>query len=170
MLLKIHGLMAALIAIDFALKKWAAAYLYGKGTITLINGLLALTYVENRGAAFGMFSGKQLFLIIVSVGIIVLLEYYLIKTRPQSKLMQLTIVLVVSGGIGNLVDRVFQGFVIDYIDINQLFSFPVFNFADICVTIGEFLLIFLMFYGERKEAEDILPEEEETDLDSRKEK
>ena len=151
MLLKIHGLMAILVAIDFALKKWAANALQGKGTITLIEGLLGLTYVENRGAAFGMLSGKQTLLILLSVGIIILLEYYLIKEKPKNKLAQLTIALVVAGGVGNLIDRAFQGFVIDYIDINQLFSFPMFNFADICVTIGEALLIFLLFYGEYKE-------------------
>ncbi len=143
--------MAILVAIDFALKKWAAAYLYGNGTITLIDGLLALTYVENRGAAFGMLSGRQNLLILLSVAIIILLEYYLIKEKPKNKLTQLTIALVVAGGVGNLIDRALQGFVIDYIDINQLFTFPMFNFADICVTVGEALLIFLIFYGEYKE-------------------
>ena len=143
--------MALLVACDFALKQWAVAALKGQESITLIKGLLELTYVENRGAAFGMLSGKQTFLILLSVAIIVLLEYYLIKEKPKNKLAQLTVALVVAGGIGNLIDRAFQGFVVDYISVNPLFSFPVFNFADICVTVGEALLILLIVLSEVKE-------------------
>lgn len=167
MLLKIHAVIALLVAIDYALKAWAVAALKGKETIILINGLLGLTYVENRGAAFGIFSGKQTMLIILSVAIIAVLEYYLIKEKPKSPLVLSTITLVIAGGLGNLIDRVIQGYVVDYIDVNQLFSFPMFNFADCCVTVGEALIILIIVMSEVKERKEKkllsekLPDEED---------
>lgn len=145
-----HAFIAILIISDQFIKMWCLRVLKPIGSINLIEGFLSFTYVENRGAAFGIFSGKQIMLIVVTTCIIVALEYYLFKTEHGDKWIIASLSMIIAGGAGNLIDRVLRGFVVDYIDINQLVSYPMFNLADCSVVVGEVILITVLFYGEYK--------------------
>ena len=115
---------AALIGIDQAIKLWATNVLQPVGAMPLIPHVVELRFVLNPGMAFSLLSGKQLFLIIAT-----------------------SIALILAGGIGNLIDRVLNGEVVDY--INLLFmQFAVFNFADICVCVGVGLWVLEIFLEE----------------------
>lgn len=107
--------------------------------ITIIPNFLNLTYTENTGAAFGI--GTNNIILIFSIIMVMALIYY-IKAKKIDN--QIPYMLIISGAIGNMIDRIFRGFVIDYIDVN-LFNFPNFNIADICIVIG-FLLLLIIFF------------------------
>lgn len=103
-------------------------------SVVLIDGVLNLTYVENTGGAFGI--GSNFILIfIISNSIVIGLLTIIIFLKKQELTMQTLIAIsaVIAGGISNLIDRIFRGYVIDYIDINPIIKYPVFNIADICV-------------------------------------
>ena len=106
-------------------------------SITLIPNFFNFTYTENLGGAFGLGKQQIIFLLslILTIGIII----YLIKNK--SKIINyIPFILIIAGSIGNLIDRIFRGYVIDFIDVN-IFNFPNFNIADICVVIGAIWLI-----------------------------
>ena len=110
-------------------------------SITIIPNFLSLDYTQNRGGAFGI--GNISIITIFSIAIIIGIIIFLIKENKKiSNLIPFTLIL--SGSIGNLIDRIFRGFVIDYIDVN-IFNFPNFNIADICIVTGVFLLIYIYF-------------------------
>ena len=124
-------------------------------TITIIPKLLSLTYVENIGAAFGIF-GERLILIGVNIVIIFAIIKLLASKKNQLvKSAKIGMSLVLAGGIGNLIDRIFRGYVIDYFDITQLFNYPVFNFADICIVLGVVILFVTILINIVKSQESI---------------
>lgn len=85
---------------------------------------------------------RQILIIIANIAIICVLLFFLIKNYKNiSNLIKVSLTMIISGGISNLIDRIFRGYVVDYIDINQIFNYPVFNIADICVVIGVILLV-----------------------------
>ena len=132
--------VAALIGIDQAIKLWAVGVLQPVGAMPLIPHVVELRFVLNQGMAFSLLSGKQLFLIIATSAALLAVAYGLFFRSRGKRLQQAALVLVLGGGIGNLIDRVLNGEVVDY--INLLFMrFAVFNFADICVCVGVGLLI-----------------------------
>lgn len=107
----------------------------------IINGVLNFTYCENRGIAFGIGQGgAKIFALITLLMIIVALIYIAFKFNKLKGLTVFGIALVISGGIGNLIDRLFRGYVIDYIDFSEIVDFPVFNFADICIVVGVIII------------------------------
>lgn len=130
---------AVLAGVDQLIKAWATAYLLPRTAITIWPGVLEFRYFLNDGMAFSMLSGKQTLLIVVtSVMLLGLCIYLLLRKMPL--LERIAWAMVVGGGVGNLIDRVLNGAVVDF--INPLFvNFAVFNFADICVTVGIGLLI-----------------------------
>lgn len=135
--------VALLVILDQAIKLWATAVLAPVGAMPLIPGVVELRYYLNDGAAFSSFSGQQLFLIVFTsvamVAIAAIAAYLLIK-RPARKLEYWAWVLVLAGGIGNWIDRVFNHQVVDY--INFLFiRFAIFNLADVLVCTGIGLLV-----------------------------
>lgn len=109
-------------------------------SVPIIDGVLQLTYVENEGAAFGSFKNMPWFFNTVSVIAIVLILGYLFLGRGTSRLQEIALLMIVSGGIGNMIDRVALKYVIDFIDF-CLIDFAVFNGADSFVCIGAGLLI-----------------------------
>jgi len=133
--------VAALVGIDQAIKLWAVQALAPVESITLIPHVLELRFVLNQGMAFSLLSGRQLFLILTTTAALLLF-------RSRGKLLQQTaFILVLAGGIGNLIDRVLNGEVVDY--INPLFiDFAVFNFADICVCVGVALWVLVILLEE----------------------
>lgn len=140
---------AVLVVIDQLLKAWATAELLPVGSMTLIPHVVELRYSLNEGMAFSLLWGKQGFLIAVtSVALLVLLGYLLLRKMPVLERIAWTMVL--GGGVGNLIDRIVSGQVVDY--INFLFmDFAIFNFADICVTVGVALLFVYVLWAELKD-------------------
>lgn len=108
---------------------------------TIINNILSFSYCENRGIAFGIFSGHvQLFSIITGIAVSLIIIAICINYKKISKLCTYGISLLLAGGIGNFIDRTFKGYVIDFIDFRKLINFPIFNFADICVVFGVIII------------------------------
>ena len=107
----------------------------------IINGVLNFTYCENRGIAFGIGQGgAKIFALMTLLMIIVALIYIAFKFNKLKDLTVFGIALVISGGIGKLIDRLFRGYVIDYIDFSEIVDFPIFNFADICIVVGVIII------------------------------
>lgn len=113
--------------------------LYPDGSFQVIENLFSLIYVENRGIAFGMFQGQQWLFVIVTMFLIVLLLYLYFKKKVSGRLFTASVIFIIGGGVGNMIDRIFRGFVIDFLSIS--FFPPVCNLADYFITIGAFLLI-----------------------------
>lgn len=142
-----------LIVSDQAVKYWAVHYLKEKGSIRFIHfgdfRILDLTYLENDGAMFGSMSGQRWFLIgftslMIAAGIFIM--FIMMK---RSKLLTSIIMLFLAGGIGNLIDRIRQGYVVDMFEV-KLFNFAIFNVADIYVTVAVALLIVYVLFIEPK--------------------
>lgn len=111
--------------------------------------IIGLRYVENRGAAFSSFEGARWFLIILTIILIVTLIMWIIKEKNKSPFMVYSGAAVIAGGLGNLIDRIRLGYVVDYIEV-RLFSFAIFNFADICVVLGAICLVVYICFIENK--------------------
>lgn len=159
MLIIILASTCFLIGIDQIIKVWAVENLVGQGSKQFIKignkEIINLRYLENDGALFGSFSGMRWLLIISVIILISACIFFLImnyKKMPKALILSLT--LVISGGMGNLIDRVFRdGIVVDYIEI-RLFNFAIFNFADCCVTIGAIMLaVYIIFFDKGKAKE-----------------
>ena len=115
-------------------------------SVTVIPFVLDFTYVENRGAAFGMLSDHRWIFMLVSVVFIALLTYVLVKSRKEHPLFTVSLSLVLGGGIGNMVDRIFLGYVVDFIEVTFV-DFAVFNIADSAITVGMIcLVVYLVFF------------------------
>lgn len=136
-----------LIGLDQLSKIWAINDLKAIGSIPIIQNVFHLTYVENRGAAFGMFQNNQIVFIIVAVVASIVGLYYIYK-KKLNLLGNISIVLIISGAIGNLIDRVRLGFVVDYFDFRFIWDY-VFNVADIFVVVGTILLCIYIIVFEK---------------------
>jgi signal peptidase II len=151
----------AVVALDIVTKEWAKSALDGRGTIPIIDGFLRLRYTENTGAAFGFFQGWGGALSIAAIAVVVAIVVSATRMGQGNRLVLLALGLITGGAIGNLIDRFRFGYVVDFVDaygvrteINDtIYSFPVFNFADSCITIGVILLIGISIFGMREEAE-----------------
>ena len=136
--------VAALVGIDQLIKLWASNVLQPVGAMPLIPHVVELRFVLNQGMACSLLSGKQLFLIIATSIALIFVAYGLFFRSRGRYLQQAALLLILAGGIGNLIDRVLNGEVVDY--INLLFMrFAVFNFADICVCVGVALWVLVIF-------------------------
>lgn len=144
-----------LIAADQYTKYLAVTYLSSGNTVDFIPGVLDFVYVENRGAAFGMLQDTRWFLIVITVLALIFVAVYAFTRKKRGPLLMSAVALIFAGGFGNMIDRVVNGYVVDF--IHTLFiRFPCFNVADICVTVGGVLLIcYLLFFSSpKKEADD----------------
>ena len=150
---------AGLAAIDQLIKFFAVTWLQDAGTVTLIPGLIDLVYVENTGAAWGLSAGNTWLLVVgTSLAIIAAVVFMLMK-KVQSPFLIWMISVVIGGGVGNLIDRIFRvdaagnHFVVDYLNFSFI-DFPVFNFADCCVVIGMIaIVIYILFFDGKKDKE-----------------
>ncbi len=138
---------AVLIIIDRISKIMAAKYLVGKGTVVIIPHLLGLQYLENTGMAFSMLSGKTVFLAVVTSLALAVMAYFLFIKRIGQPFERFCFILIFAGGVGNLIDRIFQGYVIDYFEF-LFMDFAIFNVADVYVCIGVGLYALYVFYTE----------------------
>ena len=148
-LLIIIFIIAILVLLDQIIKIYISNTMYNSSKV-LIKGVLNFTYVENIGGAFGIGNNVLILIIVNIILIFLLLKFIISKINKTSTHLLVPISLIIAGGIGNLIDRIFRGYVIDYIDINPLFRYPVFNFADICIVLGViFIIIELVIYKEK---------------------
>lgn len=144
-----------LIAVDQLIKMWAVDSLQPVHTMDFIKfgdfKILDLTYLENDGAIFGSMSGQTWFLVGVTSVIIIIGIAVMFMTAKKSKFLSTCIMLFVAGGIGNLIDRIRFGYVVDMFEV-KLFNFAIFNFADICVTCAFVLMFVYILFIEPKSA------------------
>lgn len=133
-------LLAVFTSVDQIIKYFVRRKLVGVAVAPRIDGFVALSYTENTGAAFSLFTGKTAALTVVTGIMLTLCVAVLMSGKLKSRLLCWSLVLVSGGGIGNFVDRIARGYVVDYIEL--LFArFAVFNFADCLVTVGAFLML-----------------------------
>jgi len=119
-------------------------------SISVIDGFFSITMLQNTGAAFSILSSSTLFLILISIVALNLIYFFLIKGRELNRFDIIVYGVLIGGIIGNLIDRVVHGSVIDYLDFNLFgYNFPVFNFADICIVISIILIIISICKGEK---------------------
>ena len=119
--------------------------------VEIIKNLFYLTYTQNSGAAFSILIGKRIFLILITIIIIGLIIYYIKKDTVKSKLNILAFSLIIGGSLGNLIDRIIRGYVIDYISVKIFnYNFPIFNLGDTFICIGVFLLLIISFRKDKK--------------------
>lgn len=140
-------LIILLIAADQLTKLYAINTVKPAGMITVVENFYYFVYVENRGAAFGIMQNKQWFFIIVTLLIFAAFAYVLYNYKIEGKLFFAAFVLVVGGGIGNLIDRVFRGYVVDFLQFS--FFKPVCNLADYFITVGAVLLIISVVFCDK---------------------
>ncbi len=135
-----------LIGLDQWVKYMAVQNLM-QAPLTIIDNVFELTYVENRGAAFGMLQNKLYIFIPLTLVVLAAIIYYYVKLPRDRKYIPLRIsfILFIAGAIGNLIDRIRLGYVVDMFYF-KLIDFPVFNMADSYVVIGAILLIILMLF------------------------
>lgn len=134
-----------LVALDQIIKLLVLNYLEPIGSVPVIDGFIRLNYAENTGAAFGSFSGYTELLSVFTFVAIVIGTLALMLKKIKFGVEYVCVALIIAGGLGNLIDRVFRGFVVDYIE--PLFiDFAIFNFADILVTCSAVVLIVWLIY------------------------
>ena len=136
-----------LVILDQFTKHLAVIHLKDKPAIPLIKDVFELCYLENRGAAFGVLQNQKIFFLIISVIILVAVVFVLFKVPDDKKynLLHVLLVMVASGGIGNMIDRIRFEYVVDFFSF-VLINFPIFNMADIYVTVSMFGLAILILF------------------------
>lgn len=144
--------MIILILIDQFTKKLAVLNLKDKPPFVIIDKVFVLSYLENRGAAFGMMQNRQIFFLIVSLLFLVAICYVLFKLPLQKKYLAAEIVFVAlaAGAVGNMIDRAVNNYVVDFFYF-ELIDFPVFNVADIYVTLSSIALFILLIFIYKEE-------------------
>ncbi len=140
-------LSSTLLIIDIIIKIIVKKFMIVNESIKLIDDFFYITYVKNNGAAFSILKGKKIFLIIFSLIIIISLIIYLYKKKDVKKLESVSYSLLLAGAIGNLIDRIVYGYVVDYFNFYIFnYDFPIFNLADSFIVIG-ILLLFVVEGG-----------------------
>lgn len=137
------------IVLDQASKYLAVKYLKDGTVYSIIDNFLELSYVENYGAGFGILQNRKFFLIIVTGLVILALIFFIYRNYTRMNLvMKLSLLSLIGGSMGNLIDRVRLGYVVDFISVRfgNGYDFPVFNVADMFVVIGTVLLIFIILF------------------------
>ncbi len=153
MIILFFTIIAVVILLDQVIKHWAIVELLPVGTMDFLKigdfKIMDLTYVENTGAAFSSFSGARIFLIVLPIVMIIFLGIYLYKDKHKHPFFVCSVAAIIGGGIGNLIDRIRFGYVVDYLDL-KLFNFAIFNFADIFVVCGVICVAFYLIFIEGK--------------------
>jgi signal peptidase II len=134
-----------IIILDQLTKYFSVVNLEGEAPIVLIENFLQLNYVRNYGAAFGIMNSQRTFFLIITIIIVFGIILYIYKYN-NTKIMNYSLVMILGGAIGNFIDRLRVGYVIDFIDVNfgDIYDFPVFNIADSFIVIGTILLVILV--------------------------
>lgn len=141
-----------LVAVDIVTKIIATANLKGQPAVTFIDGILEFRYLENRGMAWGLFSGARYIFIALTIIALIVLAYIFVKTPYEKRYRPLLVVLTVltAGATGNMIDRIFLGYVRDFI-CTTFIDFPIFNVADIYATCSMIALMIIVLFVYRKD-------------------
>lgn len=143
---------ALMVGLDQFTKHLAVQYLASGTRVPIWDGVLELYYSENRGIAWGMLQDLRWPVIVVTALMLAFVLYLLVSGRfRHSRLATIGGTMVLAGGIGNLIDRVAQGFVVDFIHYYKWFDFPIFNVADCFVSIGAVLILIYVFFFDVKD-------------------
>ncbi len=140
-------ILIILIIIDRLTKIWAVKTLTQDFDIAIIPGVLELHYLENTGAAFSILTGKMTFFYIITVVMCIFIIFIMTRVPNERKYLPFwyCLIFLLAGALGNFYDRVFYHYVVDFISF-VLINFPIFNVADIYVTVSMFLLVFLILF------------------------
>lgn len=141
------------LILDRVTKLWAVNYFKTHDDIIVIKDYFNITYLTNKGAAWGSFQNKLLFLSIITSAVVLAMIYYLIKNNKNSRLLNFSLALIISGALGNLFDRVYYRYVVDFILLHfkDVYYYPVFNVADMCVVVGTILLLIYILWFDKNE-------------------
>lgn len=148
MLLPYFGLTLLVLVTDQLLKAIVQAVMEPFQSVPVLKNIFAITYVRNYGAAFGVLPSQTWLLIALSLGVIIFVWVNRSKLRHHSLVFQIGLALALGGALGNLVDRVRLGYVIDFLDFH---FWPVFNLADTAIVIGVGLIVFGLYHTENRE-------------------
>lgn len=148
-------LILILVGADQLSKYLIDSYMLEGETVSVINNFFHITYVKNRGIAFGMFQGKLDIISIATIIAIVAIAYYLYKERNRLSVVErMGFIYILAGAIGNMIDRAFRGYVVDMVDFRGIWSY-VFNLADVWINIGViFVLIDQLILRKKRETEE----------------
>lgn len=141
-----------IVIIGLVLDRLSKVYAVKNFIVSPIQGsIINLTYLENRGAAFGILQDKRLFFLLITIAIVCYLLYYFYKSyKTNPMILNISLSMIISGALGNFYDRFVNGYVVDFIEFS-FFSFPIFNVADIFVSIGcALMIIYIIFHYEDK--------------------
>lgn len=141
-------LALAIVAVDQAIKYAVHASMRLGQSVPLLGDVLKLTYVRNTGAAFSLFIGFSPYLAMVGALVVLAVVYFHYRVPANRLILQTGMAFILGGSLGNLIDRVWRGYVIDYLDIT---IWPVFNFADIMINVGVILIAFKIFQEEGRD-------------------
>ena len=144
------AIISGIICLDQLTKWLAVVFLRGEASFPLWREVLHFTYAENTGMAFGMLKDHRWVFMVFSTLAIIGLAVYLFRYRPEGRWMQISMAFIIGGGIGNMIDRIFLGYVVDFIDFT-LIDFAIFNVADSFVCIGAGFLMLSMILDTVKE-------------------
>ncbi len=147
-----------LIGLDQFSKALAVRYLMGSDPLVLWDGVFELRYLENRGAAFGLLQGQRTFFLVIGIVVFIVVLFLFRYLSPERRYwpLRLIAVFILAGAWGNMIDRIRNGYVVDFFYF-KLIDFPIFNVADIYVTVGTAVLILLvLFYYKDEDLNDIL--------------
>ena len=140
-------LIAGVIAIVDQFTKWLVTTNIGYNhEIQIIESFFYITYVKNKGAAWGILQNQRLLFVGITILVIIGVLYLIAKEKKNYNKLVLSFIL--GGALGNFIDRIFRGYVIDYINITEVMDFPVFNLADSFIVIGVIILIIFYLRGE----------------------
>lgn len=149
---KILPISLLLVVIDQIVKILVINKMVLQQSIIVINNFFNITYVRNAGAAWSILSGNVLLLIMISVIALGVIYYYLIKDKELNKIDIISYSMLIGGIIGNLIDRVVHGYVIDYLDFKIFnYNFPIFNIADTLIVISIIIIGISLIVGEYRE-------------------
>lgn len=142
------------IAVDRFTKLWVMKSLLENSNVDIIGNFVSVLYIKNKGAAFGILQNKLYFLTSVTIIVVVGMIYYIFKFKPQSRMVTISLSLIISGALGNLADRIVYGYVVDFIALHlgNIYYFPIFNIADILVVTGTMLLAFCLLKEGKNES------------------
>ena len=148
--MKLIILIIALLGLDQWTKELVAGSMSEGETVGVLNDFFHITYVKNYGVAFGMFQGEIRTISIVAIIAILGIIYFMIKQlKPHEVISKYAYAFILAGAIGNMIDRIYRGFVVDFADFRGIWKF-VFNMADVWINVGVFLLILEVIILERR--------------------
>ena len=143
-----------LVAVDQVTKYFVLEHLKDRPAINIVDGVFELQYLENRGAAFGMLQNGKVFFVFAAIVMLTAIVFVLVKAPVFRKYRpwHVSLVLIAAGGIGNMIDRLRLDYVVDFLYFS-LIDFPIFNVADIFVTVGTLFFVIVILFSKEEDLE-----------------